>query len=189
MKNSVRAPRTHQNNLLVMKGGLAVIWGAGTLLMVSFIPLMAFVRTFGILNFLAAFLTFLYAYNNRELRIAHQWLLMEGMVEFIAGWVFTFFTPDLAHFTTYLAYGSLFNIFLQFFYGYAILLTGKFIFQNMALRFLSAVVGVIFACGLLTNLFTPEVSLVLAALFSLFYGWVNMQFAQRMRNFFLGSME
>jgi uncharacterized membrane protein HdeD (DUF308 family) len=179
---------THQNNLLVAKGTLAIVWGVAALLGVLINP-MALIISFGILNFAAAILTFLYAYNNRHLRIAHQWLLLEGLVELAAGVVFTFFVPDVQHFLQYMSYGIIFIITLQFIYGYTLLLMERFSARNMLMRFMSVLVGTVIAVGLLANVFSPVASFVMVGIFSIIYGLLNMQFAVKLKNVILGKAE
>ena len=98
---------TRQSSLLVMKGAIAITWGVAALICSYFIP-MLLVVSFGILNFVAAALTLIYAYNNRHLEIAHQWLLLEGLVEVIAGFVFTFVVKDIPQFISYMSFGIVF---------------------------------------------------------------------------------
>lgn len=179
---------THQNNLLITKGTLAIIWGIAALLGVL-INAMALIISFGILNFAAAILTLLYAYNNRHLQIAHQWLLLEGLVELAAGVVFTFFVPDVKHFIMYMSYGIIFIITLQFIYGYTLLLMERFSARNMLMRFASVLAGTVIAVGLLANVFSPVASFVMVGIFSIIYGALNMQFATKLKNVVLGSAE
>jgi len=173
------------NNLLITKGVLAIVWGAIAVFAAFLIP-MGLVVAFGILNFVAAGLTLAYAYNNRHLKISHQWLLLEGMVELAAGLVFTFFVSSLAQFISYMSYGIIFIVTLQFIYGYTLILTGRFSAQNMLMRFVSVLAGTIIAVGLLANVFTPGVSLIVVGLFSILYGILNMQFATKLRNVIMG---
>lgn len=180
--------RTHQNNLLIAKGTLAIVWGVAALMGVLINP-MALIISFGILNFAAAILTFVYAYNNRHLRIAHQWLLLEGLVELAAGVVFTFFVPDVLHFLRYMSYGIIFIITLQFIYGYTLLLMERFSARNMLMRFISVLVGTVIAVGLLANVFSPVASFVMVGIFSIIYGLLNMQFALKLKNVILGRAE
>lgn len=179
---------THQNNLLVAKGTLAIVWGVAALLGVLINP-MALVISFGILNFAAAVLTLLYAYNNKHLQIAHQWLLLEGLVELAAGVVFTFFVPDVQHFIMYMSYGIIFIITLQFIYGYTLLLMERFSARNMLMRFVSVLAGTIISVGLLANVFSTVASFVMVGIFSIIYGTLNMQFAAKLRNVILGKVE
>ncbi|RYZ21891.1 MAG: hypothetical protein EOP49_46795 [Sphingobacteriales bacterium] len=178
---------THQN-LLITKGALAILWGVAALLGVLISP-MPLIIAFGILNFAAAGLTLLYAYNNRHLEIAHQWLLLEGLVELAAGVVFTFFVPDVQHFIMYMSYGIIFIITLQFIYGYTLLLMERFSARNMLMRFISVLAGTVIGVGLLANVFSIVASLVMVGIFSIIYGVLNMQFAMKLRNVVLGKAE
>lgn len=183
-----RTETTRQNNLLVAKGSLAIAWGIAALFCV-FINPMALIITFGLLNLAAAALTFLYAYNNRHLRIAHQWLLLEGLVELAAGIVFLFFVGDVQHFILYMSYGIIFVVTLQFIYGFALLLMERFKAQNMIMRFVSVLVGAVISVGLIANVFSPVTSFILVGLFSIIYGILNMQFAAKLRNVIMGEVE
>jgi len=179
---------TYQNNLLVIKGLLAIIWGA----MALFQGLLGdrfLILTFGLLNLLAAGLTLYYAYSNRHLRIAHQWLLLEGLVEVSAGVVFTFFVMTPAQFMVYMGYGIFFVVTLQFIYGYALLNMGKFELKNMVLRFASLMVGSHLAVVLIGEMVSAGVAYVTVGLFSLLYGALNIQFAAKLRNIVLGEVE
>ncbi len=180
--------KAHHNNLLIAKGTLAIVWGVAALLGVLINP-MALIISFGILNFAAAVLTFMYAYNNRHLEIAHQWLLLEGLVELAAGVVFTFFVPDVQHFITYMSYGIIFIITLQFIYGYTLLLMERFSPRNMLMRFVSVLVGTVIAVGLLANVFSVVASFVMVGVFSVIYGVLNVQFASRLKNVIMGKAE
>lgn len=182
-----RTERTAKsNNLLITKGTLAIIWGIVAVIAAFMIP-MGLVVAFGILNFVAAALTLAYAYNNRHLQISHQWLLLEGFVELAAGVVFTFFVYTLGQFITYMSYGIIFIVTLQFIYGYTLILTGRFSAQNMLMRFVSVLAGTIIAVGLLAKVFTPGVSLIVVGIFSVLYGVLNMQFATKLKNVIMGS--
>jgi uncharacterized membrane protein HdeD (DUF308 family) len=183
-----RAETTKQNNLLVVKGSLAIAWGIAALFCV-FIDPMALVISFGILNLAAALLTFVYAYNNRHLRIAHQWLLLEGLVELAAGVVFLFFVADVQHFILYMSYGIIFIVTLQFIYGFTLLLMERFRPQNMIMRFVSVLVGTVIAVGLIAQVFSPVASFVMVGVFSIIYGALNMQFAAKLRNVIMGRVE
>jgi len=177
-----------QNNLLVIKGTLALAWGIVALFCALINP-MILIISFGILNFIAALLTFIYAYNNRHLRIAHQWLLLEGLTELAAGVVFTFFVPDVAHFIQYMSYGIIFVVTLQFMYGFILLLMERFKAQNMVMRFVSVLAGTVISVGLLAKAFSPVASFILVGIFSIIYGILNMQFAVKLRNVIMGSAE
>ncbi len=179
---------TRLNNLLVTKGSLAVAWGIAALFAALIHP-MALIISFGILNLAAAALTFIYAYNNRHLRIAHQWLLLEGLVELVAGVVFLFFVPDVEHFLQYMSYGIIFVITLQFFYGFTLLLMGKFRAKNMIMRFANVLAGTVIAVGLISQAFSPVASFVMVGVFSIIYGLLNMQFAVKLRNIIMGHVE
>jgi uncharacterized membrane protein HdeD (DUF308 family) len=180
--------KAHHNNLLIIKGTLAIIWGVAALLGALISP-MPLIISFGILNVAAAVLTFMYAYNNRHLRIAHQWLLLEGLVELAAGIVFTFFVPDVVHFITYMSYGIIFIITLQFIYGYTLLLMERFSARNMLMRFFSVLAGTIISVGLLANVFSTVASFVMVGIFSIIYGVLNVQFASKLKNVVLGKAE
>ncbi len=177
---------TRQNNILVAKGSLAVIWGIAALFCMWINP-MVLITSFGILNLAAALLTLLYAFNNKHLRIAHQWLILEGMVELVAGVVFLFFVPNMAYFLQYMSYGIIFIVTLQFIYGYTLLLMNRVHPKNMVARFVSLLAGVVFSVGLLGNIFNPIASFVLIGIFSIIYGLLNIQFAIKLRNIILGD--
>ncbi len=183
-----RTETTRQNNLLVAKGSLAIAWGVVALFCVFINPI-ALIVSFGILNLAAAVLTFIYAYNNRHLRIAHQWLLLEGLVELAAGVVFLFFVSDVQHFILYMSYGIIFVVTLQFIYGFTLLLMERFRPQNMIMRFVSVLAGTVIAVGLIANVFSPVASFVLVGIFSIMYGILNMQFAVKLRNVIMGEVE
>lgn len=177
-----------QSNLLVAKGVLAIAWGVAALLGAIINP-MALVFTFGLLNIAAAMFTLAYAYSNRHLKIAHQWLLLEGMVELIAGIVFAFVVRSVPQFIEYMSYGIIFIITLQFIYGYTLLLKNVVNPKNMAARFVSVILGTVISVGLLAHVFSLTLSFVLIGIFSIFYGLLNMQFAVKLRNVILGKTE
>lgn len=179
---------TYQNNLLVIKGILALVWG-GMALFHNPLSDRFLILSFGLLNLLAAGLTLYYAYSNRHLRIAHQWLLLEGLVELSAGLAFTFFVSTASLFMLYMGYGIFFVVTLQFTYGYALLNMGKFELKNIALRFVSLLVGCHIAVALIGEMISSGTAFVVIGLFSLFYGVLNIQFAARLRNVVLGEVE
>jgi uncharacterized membrane protein HdeD (DUF308 family) len=183
-----KSATTRQNNLLIAKGTLAIAWGIAALLGALINP-MALIISFGILNLAAAVLTFMYAYNNRHLRIAHQWLLLEGIVELAAGIVFIFFVSDVQHFLQYMSYGIIFIVTLQFIYGFTLLLMERFRARNMIMRFVSVLVGTVISVGLLADVFSPVASFVMIGVFSIIYGILNMQFAVKLRNVVMGGVE
>jgi uncharacterized membrane protein HdeD (DUF308 family) len=182
------APDARNSNLLIIKGSLAIGWGLLALFCFAINP-MFLVITFGLLNFAAGVLTLAYAYQNRQLRIAHQWLLLEGLVELAAGVVFTFFVADMNLFIQYMSYGIIFIITLQFIYGYTLLLMERFRVKNMAMRFLSVLVGTVISVSLLAGVFSPVASFIIIGLFSILYGSLNMQFARRLKNVVMGTAE
>lgn len=183
-----RTEVTRQNNLLAVKGGLAVAWGVAALFCALMNP-MTLIVSFGILNIAAAVLTFIFAYNNKHLQIAHQWLLLEGLVELAAGTVFLFFVPDVQHFILYMSYGIIFIVTLQFIYGFTLLLMERFKAKNMLMRFVSVLVGTVISVGLLARVFSPVASFVMVGIFSIIYGLLNMQFATKLRNVIMGQAE
>jgi uncharacterized membrane protein HdeD (DUF308 family) len=182
------APDARNSNLLIIKGSLAIGWGLLALFCFAINP-MFLVITFGLLNFAAGVLTLAYAYQNKQLRIAHQWLLLEGLVELAAGVVFTFFVADMNQFIQYMSYGIIFIITLQFIYGYTLLLMERFRVKNMAMRFLSVLVGTVISVSLLAGVFSPVASFIIIGLFSILYGSLNMQFARRLKNVVMGAAE
>ncbi len=183
-----KAGAARRNNLLIAKGSLAIAWGIAALLGAIINP-MALVFTFGLLNIAAAVLTFTYAYNNRHLKIAHQWLLLEGTVELLAGIVFAFVVRSVPQFIEYMSYGIIFIITLQFMYGYTLLLKNVVNPRNMAARFGSVILGTIISVGLLAHVFSLTFSFIVIGIFSIFYGMLNMQFAVKLRNVILGKTE
>lgn len=180
--------QSSSNNLLYIKGILAVVWGIAALIGAFLIPSLL-VITFGILNFIAAFLTLKFAFDKRHLQIAHQWLLLEGIVELIAGITFTFIVTDLYQFITYMSYGIIFIIILQFIYGFTLILMEKFKATNMLMRFITVLAGTIIATALMAHVFTPGVSLIVVGAFSVLYGVINMQFATKLKNVIMGPVE
>jgi len=180
--------QVRQNNLLIAKGVIAIVWGIAAVTCSFFMPMLLIV-SFGILNFVAAGLTLTYAYNNRHLEIAHQWLLLEGLVELVAGIVFTFMVSNVAQFISYMSFGIIFIITLQFIYGYALILKGKFSAQNMTMRFASVLAGTLIAVALMANAFSVNTSLIVVGLFSILYGTLNMQFASKLKNVIMGHVE
>lgn len=179
---------TRQNNLLLFKGFLAIAWGIMALIAASG-HVMVLTYAFGALNIIAGVLTFLYAYRNKHLKISHQWLLMEGIVEIIAGIVFLFFVPDINTFILYMSYGIMFIVIVQFIYGYFLLMTNVLHAKNLIARFVSLIAGSVVSIALLTNTLGTTWSLVIIGLFSILYGILNAQFAVKLRNIIMGEAE
>lgn len=179
---------TRQNNLLLAKGLLAIIWGIAALIAASSHAL-ALIYAFGALNIVAGMLTFFYAYRNKHLKISHQWLLMEGIVEMIAGVVFLFFVRDINTFILYMSYGIMFIVIVQFIYGYFLLMTNVLHAKNLIARFASLIAGSVVSIALLTNTLGTTWSLVIIGIFSLLYGVLNAHFAIKLRNIIMGEAE
>lgn len=177
-----------QRNLLFIKGILAIVWGVAGLLP-AVIDNTTLIIGFGILNLAAAALTFLYISRNKHLEIAHQWLLIEGLIELAAGITFTFFVSDPALFVRFMSYGIIFLVFLQFIYGYSLLTTNRLNIANMAARFANCIIGTLVAIVLMTNVWGTEASIMLIGGFSILFGILNAHFARKMRNILLGRTE
>jgi len=179
---------TRHNSLFLLKGLLAVLWGIFALF-AAIVPAMVLVYTFGILNIVASVLTVTYAYRNRHLKIAHEWLLLEAFVELAAGVVFTFFVHDVSHFLQYMSYGVIFVVTLQFIYGFSLLLTNVLHPKNLVARFMSLIAGSLVSVVLLANSFGVTWSFIIIGIFSIIYGILNAQFSLKLRNIILGEAE
>jgi len=177
-----------QNNLLLLKGLLAVVWGV-TALWVGTISPTFLILSFGILNFMAGILTMMFANANKHLNISHQWLLLEGITEFIAGIVFTFLVVDAESFVTFLSFGIVFIVILQFIYGFVLTIANKFHPLNLVARFISLIAGAAAAIVVFSNILGTAGSIVMVGVFSMIYGLLNMQFALKLKNVIMGVTE
>lgn len=178
---------TRQNNLLVIKGTLAVLWGVFALFAGVMSDPLILVYTFGVLNILAGILTLLFSLKNAHLSISKQWLLLESLVELAAGITFTFFVHDLQRFLLFMSYGILFIVIVQFIYGFTLLLADIFHAKNLIARFISLIVGCIIAVGLISGKFSSTASFVIIGGFSILYGILNAQFAYKLQNIIMGE--
>ncbi|XZF13379.1 hypothetical protein ACTHGU_16450 [Chitinophagaceae bacterium MMS25-I14] len=187
MSHSVPA---RQNNLLLIKGILAIVWGLAaffaTMIGISH-PVLIF--SFGLLNLLASLLTFSYININRHLEISHQWLFLEGLIEITAAIVFMVFVNDAPHFTQYMGYGIIFIVFLQFIYGYSLLTNNKLNILNIVSRFTNAIIGTLVSLILIANVWGINGSIRLLGVFSVLFGLMNAHFAIRFRSILLGKTE
>lgn len=174
------------NELPILKGILIILWGFLAILIGANQPIFM-IKTFGILNLISFVITMWFTYNHRHLKIAHQWLQLEGLVELIAGIVFVFFVPDMNTFMEYMGIGIMFIIMLQFIYGYLLVNTGKYNVTNIAMRVLTVIVGGILGVMIYTRMLSLDNAFIVMGLFSFVYGVVNIQFGLGMRNAILGK--
>lgn len=179
---------SRQNNLLLFKGVLAIIWGV-TALLSTVINDMVLVYGFGALNLIAALLTFGYAYTNRHLKISHQWLILEGIVELAAGIVFLMMVNSVAGFVQLMSYGIIFVVTLQFMYGFVLVLRNQMQPVNLVARFASVIAGTVISVGLMSQVFSITLSFLVIGLFSILYGILNIQFSMKLRNVVMGHAE
>lgn len=186
---AISHPGHSKRNLLLTKGIVQIIWGFVVLLLSSIMGYENIIFSFGLVNLLACILTFAYSRINRQLQIAHQWLLLEGFIELAAAVVFMFFIKDIESFTQWMGFGIVFIIFLQFMYGYGLLTADKRNVANMASRFGVALVGTVIAIILIGNIIGIRGSLILIGIFSVLFGLLNAHFAVRYRNIMLGKTE
>ncbi len=174
------------NNLLVWKGMLAIIWGILALIFAvhnkNFL-----ITSFGLLNLIACSFTLLYVYLNYHLKIAHQWLILEGLVEGTAGVLFMFFTYSTTQFLEYLAFGILFVVVLQFVYGFYLLIANILHLKNLMARVISLLVGGLLAIGLLGELVSSTTAFIMVGIFSIIFGILNIQFAYKLQNIIMGE--
>lgn len=179
---------SRQNNLLLFKGVLAIIWGVTALLSTVLNP-MVLIYGFGALNLVAALLTFGYAYINRHLKISHQWLILEGIVELAAGIVFLMLVSNIADFVQLMSYGIIFIVTLQFIYGFVLVLRNQMQPINLVARFASVIAGTIISVGLMSQTFSITLSFLIIGLFSILYGILNIQFSLKLKNVVMGHAE
>jgi hypothetical protein len=181
--------QSKQRNLLLTKGILQLVWGFAVLLFSSVMGYENLIFSFGLVNLFASILTFTYSRINRHLRISHQWLLLEGLIELAAAVVFMFFVKDIRQYTLWMGYGMIFIIFLEFIYGYGLTTTNKVNIGNMASRFAFAIAGTVIAIILIGNIIGLQWSLILIGIFSMLFGALNSHFAVKYRNIILGKTE
>lgn len=177
-----------QNNLLLIKGVVEILWGAAAIIMALTDPVPIIV-SFGLVNIVASALTFAYARVNKHLEISHQWLFIEGIVELAAGVLFTFLIHDLHNYVQWMGYGIVFIVFLQFIYGYFTLTTNRVNALNMISRFVNCLVGTMVALILISNLWGLTGSLILIGGFSIVFGLLNSHFALKFNSIFMGKTE
>lgn len=178
----------HPNNsFMVWKGILAIIWGILALIF-SVHNKEFLITSFGLLNLLACGFTMLYVYQNYHLKIAHQWLILEGLVEGAAGVVFSFFTYSTVQFLEYLSYGILFVVTLQFIYGFYLLLANILNLKNLAARMISLIAGGLIAVSILGEFVSSTAAFITVSIFSIIFGILNIQFAYKLHNIFLGKV-
>lgn len=188
MNTNVHPSRRIINELPIIKGILVILWGFLAILIgsnqVEFL-----IMTFGILNILAFIITMWYTYSNKHMKIAHQWLQLEGLVELIAGVVFLIFVKDTKTFMEYMGIGILFIITLQFIYGYLLLNTDRYNAPNIAMRIVTVILGGILGVMIFTRMLSIQTAFIVMGIFSFIYGIVNIQFGLGMKNIILGSAE
>lgn len=176
-----------QKKLLVIKGALAVIWGIFALFVVLLKNPLILVYSFGVLNILAAILTFAFTIQNAHFRKSRQWLFLEAIVELAAGITFSFFIKDIPHFLLFMSYGILVIVLVQFMYGFVLAMSEIFHPKNLVARLVSLIVGCVISVGLVSGAFGPVASFVIIGAFSIIYGVLNAQFAYTLHNIFMGE--
>lgn len=177
-----------QNNLLLVKGVLAMIWGVIALL--SFLVAdNVLIFSFGLLNIAASILTFSYININRHLEIAHQWLFIEGLTELAAGIIFMLLVKNMGQFIAYMGYGIVFIVFEQFFYGLMLLTGKKLNIGNTVSRFVIAIAGAMVALLLISNVAGTQGSMAIIGGFSVLFGILNAHFALKYDSLVLGKTE
>lgn len=177
-----------QNNLLLIKGVIEILWGVAAIIMALTDPVPIIV-SFGLVNIVASALTFAYAGINKHLEISHQWIFIEGMVELAAGALFIFLIHDLHNYVQWMGYGIVFIVFLQFIYGYFMLTSNRVNVANMISRFVNCLVGTMVALILISNLWGLTGSLILIGGFSVVFGILNSHFALKFGNIIMGKTE
>lgn len=179
--------KTRQNNLLVAKGILAIIWGIFALFVSLINNPLVLVYSFGALNIIAGVLTLLFSMRNTHLDMSKQWLLLESLVELAAGITFVFFVHDIERFLLFLSYGILFIVIVQFIYGFVLVMGEVFHAKNLVARLISLIVGCVIAVGLLSGRFSITASFIIIGIFSIIYGILNTQFAYKLQNIIMGE--
>jgi uncharacterized membrane protein HdeD (DUF308 family) len=176
-----------QKKLIVIKGALAVIWGGSALFIALLKNPLILVYTFGILNIIAAILTFTFTIKNVPIKKSRQWLFLEAIVELVAGITFSFFINDISHFLLYMSYGIMFVVLVQFTYGFVLAMSEIFHPKNLLARLISLIVGCVITVCLVSGAFDHTASFVIIGVFSIIYGVLNIQFAYTLNNIFLGE--
>lgn len=184
--NTVTQKRPVNNNLLVLKGSLAIIWGIMALIFAAANKELL-ILSFGLLNLLACGLTLIHIIQHQHLKIAHQWLVLEGIIESAAAIVFLFFTNSTAEFLEYLCYGILFIVILQFIYGFFLVQANILNLKNMIARFISLLAGCVIAVGIFGSFIDHTGAFIVIGIFSIIFGILNVQFAYKLSNIILGK--
>lgn len=184
--DTVSQKKPANNNLLVWKGALAIIWGIMALIFArsnkEFLIL-----SFGLLNLLACGFTLVHILQNQHLKIARQWLVLEGLIESAAAVVFLFFSNTTAAFLEYLCYGILFVVILQFIYGFYLVQANILHMRNMVARFISLLAGGVIAVGIFGKYINEDGAFIVIGIFSIIFGLLNIQFAFKLRNVIMGK--
>ncbi len=174
------------NSLLVWKGMLAIIWGILALIFATHNQNFL-ITSFGLLNLIACSFTMLYVHLNYHLKIAHQWLILEGLTEGFAGMIFLFLTYSTAQFLEYLSFGILFVVVLQFIYGFYLLMANVLHLKNLVARVISLIAGGLIAISILGNFVSPAAAFIMVGIFSIIFGILNIQFAYKLQNIIMGE--
>ena len=184
--NTISQRRPSNNLLLVWKGALAILWGIMALIFAGSNQGLL-ILSFGLLNLLACGFTLVHILQNQHLKIAHQWLVMEGLIESVAAVVFLFFASSTAQFLEYLCYGILFVVILQFIYGFYLVQANILNMKNLVARFISLLAGCVIAVGIFGNFINGQEAFIVIGIFSIIFGLLNIQFAYKLRNIIFGK--
>ena len=165
---------------MLIEASLALLWGIYAIVVNTGMP-EQLIKSFGVLNIVASLLTFAFLNANRKEALPNQWLMIEAIVELVAGVVFLLMVTSLDQFRTYFSYGIVFIAFLQFIYGYTLLMGAKRNTVNILVRFAVSIAGMFLFLLLYSDVWGLTTSIVVIGLFSILYGLVNAYFSSGLR--------
>ncbi len=180
LETVISKPAVRQINLMMIEASLALLWGIFAIVVNTGMP-EPLIKTFGVLNIAASLLSFVFLNANRKEPLPHQWLMIEAMVELVAGVVFLLMVTSLEQFRVYFSYGIVFIAFLQFIYGYTLLMSGRRNTVNILIRFGVSIAGMFLFLLLYTNVWGLTTSIVVIGIFSILYGLANAYFSSSLR--------
>lgn len=188
MESQLKNKHSDVARIPFLKGIMIITWGTLALFLFQSSHLFL-IKSFGLLNLLAGILTIVYALKHSDLKISRQWLMLEAVIELVAGIAFTFWVSGMPEFVYYVGIGILFIVILQFIYGYALLNSGEYNFLNILIRFATLFCGVFVGVAFFSQKVSYDTALLIIGIFSLLYGSINVQFSLQFRNPVLGKIQ
>ena len=181
-------PDSYISRIPFTKGMIITFWGIVSIFLFRQNHFL-FIKAFGVLNLITAFLTILFTVKFSFLKISKQWLLLEAGIEIVAGFVCLFLADNTAEFLHYISIGIIFIVILQFTYGYALLMSGEFNLMNIIFRIITLIAGANISVLIFSQKLDTDIGFLIVGLFSVIYGIINMQYSVQLRNDVLGSIK